>query len=201
MAYRSQWSSLTRSLPWALLMAVWLQWTSILAPAAVFEQHRPHVHGNVTLNVAVDGTTLSIELAAPAINVVGFEHVPRTPDERAAVTRIATYLRGGRALIGVPPAADCRFVGTEYTEPQWEADSESEDHSRDADIIGHGHEHHADYEARFNFRCAHPAELAWFEPWLLMKLVDVTEAHVNIVTAIGQRSETVTSGRTRVELH
>jgi hypothetical protein len=194
---------LTRSLPWALLMAVWFQWTSILALAAVFEQHRPHVHGSVTLNVAVDGTTLSIELDAPAINVVGFEHVPRTPDERAAVTRIATYLRGGRALIGVPPAADCRFVSTEYSEPKWETDddSESEHHSRDADIIEHRDEQHADYEARFNFRCGHPAELAWFEPWLLKKLLNVTQAHVNIVTATGQRSETVTSGQARIELH
>ncbi len=41
-----------------------------------FEQHHAHEHGKVTLNVAVDAAALLVELDAPAVNVVGFEHSP-----------------------------------------------------------------------------------------------------------------------------
>ena len=43
-----------------------------------FTQLGAHVHGKVVVNLALEGNTLRVELDAPAINVVGFEHAPRT---------------------------------------------------------------------------------------------------------------------------
>jgi hypothetical protein len=162
-----------------------------------FEQHHAHEHGKVTLNIAIDASTLAMELDAPAANVVGFEHAPRTSGERAAVSNAAAFIRAGRSLIGVPPAAGCHFVNTVFTEPKWEPDTES---ATAASKASEAHEAHADYEARFSFRCDHPDQLAWFEPWLLLKLMNVNEARINLLTASGQRTETVTNPRARIRL-
>jgi hypothetical protein len=192
-----RWWSLSAGLRFAMLaggLLLAVAWSA--TPVVGFEHHHIHEHGKVTLNVALDGSTLSIELDAPAANVVGFEHPPRTADEHAAVARVSAYLRAGRDLIGVPPAAGCRFIGTKYTEPKWEAVSDS----HPVGATAGSQEQHADYEARFNYTCDHVAELAWFEPWVLLKLLSITETRVTILTAAGQRAETVTSGHARIQL-
>jgi Protein of unknown function (DUF2796) len=178
-----------------LLALVPLAWEP--ASGDGFEQHHAHEHGKVTLNIAVDSPTLSMELDAPAANVVGFEHAPRTSPERAAVANAPAFIRAGRSLIGVPPAAGCHFVNTEFTEPKWEPDNEP---AAAESKTGAAHEAHADYEARFSFRCDHPELLAWLEPWLLLKLMNVTEARINILTPSGQRTETVTNPRAHIRL-
>ena len=149
-----------------------------------FEQHAAHEHGKVMINVALEEKQLVIELDSPAVNVVGFEHAPRTDDERAAVRTASDLLKSGKGLFGLPKDALCLFQGAEVKPPKWEASSEE-----------HGapdkHEHHADYEARFTYRCEAPRSLTWLEPWLLDKLLNVVEARVNIVTGNGQQSEVV----------
>jgi hypothetical protein len=171
--------------------------SALCADADEFEQHHAHEHGKVTLNVAIDGSTLVVELDAPAINVVGFEHAPRTKSEQAAVQQATQLIHTGRGLLGFPPAAGCHFLHTDFTEPRWEA---PEAEAAEAAGAQHGSEEHADYAARFTYQCGHPAALAWLEPWLLAKLLNVTEARVNLVTPAGQRSESVTAPRAQVQL-
>jgi hypothetical protein len=165
-----------------------------------FEQHHAHEHGKVIMNAAVDGPGFLLELDAPAVNVVGFEHPPATARERAAVRGIAAYLRAGHGLIGVPPAADCHFISTDLTEPKWEATAQPAVAHPEDQHARAPHEEHADYEARFTYRCAHAELLSWFEPWLLRKLLHVTEARINLITPAGQRSESVNDARARILL-
>jgi hypothetical protein len=178
----------------ALLLAAFL---SDRAAGEEFEQHHAHEHGKVTLNVAVDAAALFVALDAPAINVVGFEHTPRTPQERAAARHASEFIRSGHSLIGFPPGAGCRFVSTGFVEPNWEGDGEVSEAEQGKT---REHDQHADYEAQFKYRCEHPEELAWFEPWLIAKLLNVTETRINLITPAGQRSETVTNARVRVRL-
>lgn len=158
-----------------------------------FEQHAPHEHGKVTINVALEEKQLVIELDSPAVNVVGFEHEPRTDDERAVVRTASNVLNSGKGLFGLPKDALCLFKGADVKPPEWEQSTEE-----------HGahdqHEHHADYEARFTYKCEAPGSLTWLEPWLLDKLLNVVEARVNIVAGSGQQSEVVKSGHARVSL-
>jgi Protein of unknown function (DUF2796) len=170
---------------------------SLLATAAradEFVQRPPHEHGKVTINAALDGNELVIELDSPAVNVVGFEHEPRTDEERAAVRAAAILLGNGRELFSMPREARCQFGKTELKAPEWEQSDDDEAAPHDE------HEHHADYHARFTYRCASPDHLMWLQPALLDKLRSVTEARINIATATGQRSEVVTNGRARVAL-
>jgi hypothetical protein len=50
----------------------------LTSPAAVLAQEHAHVHGLVSLNVAVDGRILTVQLEAPLDSLLGFEHRPRT---------------------------------------------------------------------------------------------------------------------------
>ncbi len=61
---------------------------STVFSASAQEEHRQlgaHVHGHGHLNIAIEGKTVSMELEVPGADVVGFEHEPSTPDQKAAL--------------------------------------------------------------------------------------------------------------------
>ena len=140
-----------------------------------------HVHGEVTFNVALDGEALTVELDAPAINVVGFEKTPRTDAERKAVATVDAWLAGGSEIAAVPRNAGCRLQSVDYTPPK----------------LGSGH---ADYRARYAFRCTNPGALEWVELWALRKLEGIERAEANVITSTVQRQQDLTGGNLRVSL-
>lgn len=148
-----------------------------------FEQHRVHEHGKVTFNVALDGQQLVVELDAPAANVIGFEHAPRTDAEKDRVRDQASWLQSGKALVSFPAAAACRFREMRLDAPSWQQGDT-----------------HADYEVRLTYRCDQPQRLDWLQLSLLAGLQGVHEARVNLVTPARQASDTITSAHTRVRL-
>jgi hypothetical protein len=186
----------TPPLRFALAACVAFASCVLLSPPAAaeeFEQHPPHEHGKVTINAALDGNQLVIELDSPAVNVVGFEHEPRDDNERAAVSAAGKLLGNGRALFTLPKEARCQFEKAEIKAPQWE---KTDDVPGQPEAPGQ----HADYEARFTYRCWSPEHLTWLEPALLEKLRNVTEARLNIATARGQQSEVATSGHAHIAI-
>lgn len=171
--------------------------------AQEFKQEAKHVHGEVTLNLALENDMLSIEMEIPAINVVGFERAPRDAAEEKVVRDAAAWLGAGRALLGVPAAAGCRRVAASVEAPKWSgARSQAageHDHDHDHD---HGDEEHAhaDYLATASYKCGNPAALAWIEVWALRQLRDVTEVTVNVVTPAVQKSVRTNRADERIAL-
>ncbi len=143
--------------------------------------HGKHVHGEVTVNIALEGRTLALEIDAPAAQTLGFEKSPRDDRERAAVKAVDDWFRSGRNMLGVPPAAGCRLTKAEFTPPK----------------LGGGH---ADYRGSYLFDCAAPEALAWIEVWALRRMQGLEKAEVNLVTPAGQRQETLRGGAVRVTL-
>ena len=161
-----------------------------------FTQLGAHVHGKVVVNLALEGNTLRVELDAPAINVVGFEHAPRTEAERRAVAIVDRWLASGAGILGVPAAARCALGKVEYQPPKLADDHEA----------GHDHEpghedgaDHADYEASYTFTCANPAALAWSELWLVQRLRRVAEIELNLVTPQAQSQRTLGADAARID--
>jgi hypothetical protein len=143
--------------------------------------HGKHVHGEVTVNIALEGRTLALEIDAPAAQTLGFEKSPRDDRERAAVKAVDDWFRSGRNMLGVPPAAGCRLTKAEFTPPK----------------LGGGH---ADYRGSYLFDCTAPQSLAWVEIWALRRMQGLEKAEVNLVTPAGQRQETLRGGTVRVTL-
>ena len=151
------------------------------ASADGMHDHGKHVHGEVTVNIALEGRTLALEIDAPAAQTLGFEKSPRDDRERAAVKAVDDWFRSGRNMLGVPPAAGCRLTKAEFTPPK----------------LGGGH---ADYRGSYLFDCAAPEALAWVEIWALRRMQGLEKAEVNLVTPAGQRQETLRGGAVRVTL-
>lgn len=74
------------------------------------EEHRElgaHEHGHGTLNVAVEGNVLKMELEVPGDDIVGFEHDPSTQEEKAAMESAKKSLADPLNLFKIPDAAKC----------------------------------------------------------------------------------------------
>lgn len=175
-----------------MLRALFLMTLSVLVPTAGADPNQDHddhaapglgahVHGAVTVNLALEAELLVAELDAPALQVLGFEKAPRSAIERAAVSDVDRWLASGREFLAVPQTAGCRLLKTEYTPPALGGD-------------------HADYRVRTSFRCSRPNQLAWVELWMLRRLQGVEKVEVNLVTPSGQRQVTLPTGTLRVPL-
>ena len=158
-----------------------------------------HLHGKVVVNLAVEADTLSAELDAPAINVLGFERAPRSAAEKDAAAAIDRWLASGAGVLGVPAAAGCTRSRVDYPPPRFGGEDHDHDHEHDHDAEDDGGEH-ADYVARYTYTCSNPAALGWVELWLVRRLRNVAEIEVNLVTAQRQTPLTLGAAAGRVEL-
>lgn len=149
----------------------------------LFEEHHAHEHGVATLDVAVDGSRLVLLFRSPAMNLVGFEHRPRSAQDHAAVSQAMDWLRDPAAQFQPSAGASCRVAKSEVTPPDWE------------DPSGHS-EFAADYE----FDCQRQAALQHLDVRLLQHLDTATKVEVQVAAPDGQHSTELTRANTRLVL-
>jgi Protein of unknown function (DUF2796) len=77
----------------------------------------PHVHGVATLEIAVDGSAVQVNLNSPLDNLLGFERAPRNEKERQAIRTMASKLHQAGSLFIFTPAAQCRLESTQLESP------------------------------------------------------------------------------------
>lgn len=134
-----------------LPLALMLCFTTALSAAQELGQAAlgSHEHGVATLDIAVDGNTVSIDLRAPGIDIVGFERAARDDTERAQLSAATIKLQDAASILGMAAAAACvpdsRDVHT---------------HGFDAGAHDHdGHDHHEhdgpDKHAHGSFHAQH----------------------------------------------
>jgi hypothetical protein len=179
-----------------------------------FTQQDVHEHGKVTFNIGIEDKTVSIALVAPAINVIGFEHAPRTEEHKAALVAAWNLFTKSKDLVELPGGAKCTLKNAHTHSPRWknqkeqpaqEGERSAADRQADAEQglhDGHNHSHgdHADYTVHITYSCERPDKLAWIKLSVMNKLRDVQEARVNVVTSTHQGSELFKSGKQRVPL-
>lgn len=146
----------------------------------LFAEHPAHEHGVATLNVAVEGNRVSMDFDSPAVNIVGFEHAPRSEAERAAAAKAEVLLGDPSRLFGLPAEAACRLTDSKLSLPQWQD----------------GHVH-ADYEASYAFSCGQPAALTQLVVKLLHELTPGTKLRAQLITASMQTSSEL-AGRNNI---
>ncbi len=102
-----------------------------------------HEHGIARLGLAVDGTSLTVDLELPAESAFGFERAPRSAEERATAAEALDRLRTGAArLIAFPEGVTCALDSAEVEAPEGlEGDDAGEDQQAHED---EGHEHAED---------------------------------------------------------
>ena len=142
-----------------------------------------HEHGIARLGLAVDGTRLTIDLQLPAESVFGFEHTPRSAEERATVAEALDRLRtGGARLLAFPDEVTCALDSAEVEAPEgMEGDDAGEDqHFHDDEGTQHEEVH-----LLASLTCSRepigPASLR-----LVDLLPDVVQVDLTVFTAAGE---------------
>lgn len=104
-----------------------------------------HEHGVGQLDIAIDGSTIAMELHAPGADIVGFEYRAESGADIAAVDAALLVLAHPLDIFVVPDAAQCSVIDARAElESEDEHDDHKEEHEDHAEKSGHT-EFHAEY--------------------------------------------------------
>lgn len=174
-----------------------------------------HEHGVASLNLVVDGGQLMIELDSPAANIVGFEHMPGSAEDFAALADARKQLLRADALFAITDAAGCALEEAEAKSPLFEADAQATEHEHEHEHEKHDHaeqhhdheEHHAehagahsDIEASFHYDCANPDAIEQIEVKLFEVFPRTEKLLLQAITPRGQQGGELTPAQNIIRL-
>lgn len=156
-----------------------------------------HEHGVASLNVALDGNTLEIQLESPAMNIVGFEHAASSAADQAKVAAVRQQLQQPQALFALPIEARCALKEHELLGALFAAHADEHDeHGADEQDEEQGH---SDISAHYQFDCATPAALQTLELGSFFGSFPGTEKlDVQLIGPSGQQGVQLKPGNTRL---
>ena len=177
---------------------------AVVATKDEAREHGAHKHGHGRLNVVTEGTELAIELYMPAVNVVGFEHEPRTDEQKRAVEKVLQVFGQVEKLFVPSPAARCKVEnvvievgGMAHHEGESHGEHEHEGH----DESEKGQEEtHSELHARYHFHCDSPKKLVRLEVQLFENLKNAEEIAAQVVTTTVQTATALRPGETSLKL-
>jgi hypothetical protein len=153
---------------------------------------KAHEHGALKLDVAIDGSKLTIAMEAPLDNLLGFERAPRTDAERKAAADVLARLRSadkGKPLFVADAAAQCTLSKAAVQAPVLEAGA--------APAAG---DEHADLDASYEFSCAQPGELRSLDVGLFDAYKRIQRIDVQVAGPKGQSKVTLKRPARKVRL-
>ena len=144
--------------------------------SAQAQQQHAHVHGQLKLDVAVDGPTVVIDMESPLDNIVGFERAPKTDAEKKTVEDAVAQLRAADKLFVVDPAANCKLGPVDLRSGALGLGNPDP-----AEPVGH-----ADLDATFSFNCTNAAAAKFIDVNLFGAFKGLRQIESQIATAQGQ---------------
>lgn len=174
-----------------LLVVVATLATTAQAEEHDHRQHDAHEHGAGTLNIALEGNTLMIELESPAMNIVGFEHPPRDEKQHQAIDQAATTLRQGDKLFTTPSAAGCVLKQAQVESSLLEEGHSKAEHGKHEEE--HEDEAHADFHVAYRFDCGQPSRLDRITVKFFDAFPSTDELEVQLLSDKGQKAVELTA--------
>jgi hypothetical protein len=175
--------------------------------------HKAHVHGVAQINVALEDDQLYIEFTSPGANIVGFEHQPKTEEQKIAVHEAIATLKAGEKLFVMAPSAGASLMESDVdTGMKIDTGSESEDRheheARDhrAEKQKHNaehqkeneHEQHSEFKAVYRFACKAPDKLSHMDVMLFRIFKGIEHIKVQILTPKKQTSVELNAKKNRI---
>ena len=160
----------------------------VFPPMASAQAQHAHVHGQVRLDVVIEGPTVVIEMDSPLDNFVGFERAPRTDAERQSADNAVATLRAADQLFRIDPVANCKLgpvtlrsaaLGLGKTE-------------------GDATEGHADLDGTFAFNCTNAAAAKFIDIGLFDAFKGPRQIDAQIASPQGQFKRTLKRPATRL---
>ncbi len=181
--------------------------TPAFAEGTAHRQAGAHVHGKGTLNIAIEGSKVEIELEAPGADIVGFETAAKVDAQKAAVTKAKAELSDALKLFGLPDAAQCKVVKANV---EIHAEDHDHDEKDEADHKDEGHDHdhdkaeggaqHSEFHATYALECAAPERLTGLSTTYFTTFAGAQSLSVNVATAKGQTQTELTRDKPTLDL-
>jgi hypothetical protein len=133
-----------------------------------------HEHGVVKLDVAVDGSLLTLQLEAPLDSLLGFEHQPRTGAERQAADAVLKRINDGASLFQPSKAALCTLSKSTIDAQALRPDPAAKPGE------------HADLDASFEFNCVQPDKLLDIDVALFDAFKRIQRINAQVIGPKGQ---------------
>jgi hypothetical protein len=201
---------------WVLIVAAM---TMELALPARAHEPGAHVHGAGTLEIAIDGAMVQINLYSPLDNLLGFEHAPGNEKERQAARAMALRLHQGGTLFILTPEARCRLETTRLESPVLapgllmavsdsgkssdKGDGRNGDASKAAPSVSAALPPstgmHGEIEAAWQFRCALPQALQGLDVRLFPAFPGLRRLDAAVAGPKGQSSAKLSPESTRLK--
>ncbi|KPQ29789.1 MAG: Protein of unknown function (DUF2796) [Marinobacter excellens HL-55] len=174
-------------------------------PSLASDNPSAHQHGHADLQIAVDNERIDLLLLSPAYNLIGFEHKPRTDEQRQRVQAVESW-SAETALINTPAGA-CTINSTALN-ASW---GDSNDHKPHHDHKhAHDHEHgedhasnspHTDVEITQSLSCPGLSANTQLETTLMTQFPEMEYLNVQWVGPQGQGAVRLTPAQARFQLN
>jgi hypothetical protein len=181
--------------------------------AAQERQLGAHEHGRGTLNIALEGSRLSMELEVPGADIVGFEHEATTAKQKSAVEAAKQQLAAPQRLFELPAAAGCVLkeakVGIEAEDHEHGQEAKDHDAARDAtkgdaaqdqEAKEHAEHGHSAFQAEYAFDCKAPASLTTIGFGYFKAFAGAQKLDVTVVTPKQQTKFEVSRAKPSIDL-
>jgi hypothetical protein len=174
----------------------------ILAFPALADEHRqlgPHQHGHGKLNIAIENGEVSMDLDVPGADIVGFEHEPSTPEQKAAFEAGKAKLADALSIFKMPAAAGCTVKEAKVSiEGEHEEDT-PKGATASAQEAEEEH-HHSDFNVDYKLQCQSVAKLTAIDFDYFKAFAGARVLEVTIITPKGQNSYEVTRDKPSLDL-
>jgi len=163
----------------------------MLASAAHAEEQRrelgPHVHGHGTLVVAIEGHDVQMELVAPGMDIVGFEHEADTARQKRSVEAALADLKEPLNLFELPDTAGCAVTSTDV---KLVAEKHEHDHgvaeTKRPGEVDDEESRHSEFRATYALTCADAEQIKSINFRFFDRFRDASELNVTFIDADGE---------------
>jgi len=171
--------------------------------------HEAHVHGLAKLTLIAEADVINMQLESPAMNIVGFEHEPKTKEQQKTLEQALKKLNKPEVLIAFN-GGQCSFAGVDVDNP-FKIDAqhdkhEHDEHKHDHDEHKHEQDEHEDSEHRqfvveYQAQCKKINELKAINFTLLNEFKAVEALEVQYVLSGKQGAVTLNSSAFRLSIN
>lgn len=166
--------------------------TTLYAGEKEHREHEKHEHGQGELSVVLDGKELHLEFKATAMDIVGFGHEAKSPEEKKKVEEAIATLQQGDKVLTIAERSKCVLFKSsasngheEEEHHEEEGHHEEEEHHEDEH---HEESEHSDFHASYQYTCGSPEKLEKVTVNLFELFPTLEEVDAKLIIAGKQRS-------------
>jgi hypothetical protein len=180
-------------------------------PVAAQTSHRElgaHEHGRGTLNIAVEGNKVTMELETPGMDIVGFEHAAKSRRDMETVERAKALLMRPLTLFIMPASAGCDLIeanvnvelGDHHHDAKEKSSPGGTEGRKDAKNGEANTEGHSEFHAEYTYECAFTNNITAIEFGYFRAFAGAEKLDINVITPKGQSKFEATRAKPDISL-